>query len=186
MPQLRSVPRGFGLRADGAPCKPCRTRPARTCACGVLFPRGSQRRKCNNCASYQTRHDRGLALPPPRQFTCAECGKVGETRTRGRSAAVVCSPLCHNRANRRARYQAGSRRRFPHISPKQRRLIFERDGWRCGLCRAVIDPALRWPHPGSASIDHIDPSGAHEPANWQASHLACNVQAGAKRAPVAA
>ena len=60
-------------------------------------------------------------------------------------------------------------------------MVAERDGWRCGLCGAVIDPELKYPHPGSLSIDHIDPDGEHVPENWQASHLRCNLDAGAKR-----
>ena len=114
---------------------------------------------------------------PVRQLVCPVCEAQFSTT---RSQQKFCSPLCTNRDKCRRRYKAGTRRRFPKVEPAQRRLILERDGWRCGFCRAVIDPALRWPHPGSASIDHIDPLGAHEPANWQASHLACNVQAGAK------
>jgi 5-methylcytosine-specific restriction endonuclease McrA len=59
--------------------------------------------------------------------------------------------------------------------------VFERDGWRCGICHAVIDQALRWPHPGSATLDHIVPladGGDHMPSNWQAAHAACNIEKG--------
>lgn len=110
---------------------------------------------------------------------CAECGAAFTT---AQPRKVYCSALCKNRVDNRRRYQAGTRRRFPVVRGQARQAIFDRDGWRCGLCHAVIDPSLAWPHPGSPSIDHIDPHGAHEPANWQASHLACNVQAGAKAA----
>lgn len=56
--------------------------------------------------------------------------------------------------------------------------IFERDGWRCGLCGDGIDQARAWPDPGSASLDHVLPlskGGAHSRENVQASHLGCNV-----------
>ena len=95
---------------------------------------------------------------------------------------IHCSARCANVAGKRRQYAAGSRRHFPRVRYRAKLAIAERDGWRCGFCHATIDPALRWPHPGSLSIDHVDPDGEHEPANWQASHLACNVQAGAKRA----
>ena len=55
--------------------------------------------------------------------------------------------------------------------------IFERDGWTCGLCSKPIDPTLKWPDSGFASIDHIIPlsrGGLHERANVQAAHLGCN------------
>lgn len=59
--------------------------------------------------------------------------------------------------------------------------IFERDGWRCGLCGGMIDRSARWPAPESASLDHMVPlsiGGHHVPDNVQAAHLSCNVRKG--------
>jgi len=60
--------------------------------------------------------------------------------------------------------------------------IFERDGWRCGICRRKVSRALRHPHPRSASLDHIVPlaagrdnGGVHAPWNVQCAHLSCNL-----------
>lgn len=55
--------------------------------------------------------------------------------------------------------------------------VYERDGWTCGLCRQPVDPELPWPHPMSASVDHILPlsqGGSHTLANVQCAHLSCN------------
>ena len=55
--------------------------------------------------------------------------------------------------------------------------VYERDGWSCGLCQAPVDPGLAWPHPMSASVDHILPlsqGGSHTLANVQCAHLSCN------------
>lgn len=63
--------------------------------------------------------------------------------------------------------------------------IFERDGWRCGICGDPIDPALAFPDPGSASLDHVIPialGGPHLRANTQAAHLSCNRAKGARAA----
>lgn len=56
--------------------------------------------------------------------------------------------------------------------------IAQRDHWRCQLCGDPVDSRLAWPHPMSASMDHVVPltkGGAHDPANVQLAHLRCNV-----------
>jgi 5-methylcytosine-specific restriction endonuclease McrA len=35
--------------------------------------------------------------------------------------------------------------------------IFERDAWTCQICGGPVDPAIRAPDPGTASIDHVIP-----------------------------
>jgi 5-methylcytosine-specific restriction endonuclease McrA len=52
--------------------------------------------------------------------------------------------------------------------------VHERDNWTCRLCLLPVDPALPWPHPMSASVDHILPlsrGGSHTLANVQCAHL---------------
>jgi 5-methylcytosine-specific restriction endonuclease McrA len=54
--------------------------------------------------------------------------------------------------------------------------IYERDGWRCGICgkKASRKP---WPHPLSATLDHVIPlseGGEHTRANSRCAHLSCN------------
>jgi len=56
--------------------------------------------------------------------------------------------------------------------------IFERDGWRCGLCGHKVNPQVKYPHPRSASLDHIVPlskGGDHARANTQLACLVCNI-----------
>jgi 5-methylcytosine-specific restriction endonuclease McrA len=55
--------------------------------------------------------------------------------------------------------------------------IMERDRWRCGICRRRIGKSFKWPHPRSASVDHIVPiseGGEDAAANKRAAHLGCN------------
>jgi hypothetical protein len=152
------------------------------CKGGCGRPRPFGRSYCSwDCLPVRTK--RGMtrpgAAPHRRPATCPICSADFITK---RTNQIYCSALCNNRATKRRLYSAGSKRHFPRIRYRQRAAIFERDDWRCGLCGGLIDKALRWPHPGSPSIDHVDPNGEHVPENWQAAHLACNVQAGAKRA----
>lgn len=62
-------------------------------------------------------------------------------------------------------------------------VVYERDGWICGLCDEPIDRGAKKPHPRSKSIDHIIPvslGGEHSLSNVQAAHLGCNVRKGAR------
>lgn len=61
--------------------------------------------------------------------------------------------------------------------------IFVRDGWICQLCLAPVDETLTYPHPMSASMDHIIPislRGNHISSNVQLAHLRCNLRKGAR------
>lgn len=61
-------------------------------------------------------------------------------------------------------------------------VLFERDKGLCGLCRRKVNPKLKYPHRGSASIDHIIPfskGGEHSYANTQLAHFGCNGSKGA-------
>lgn len=69
----------------------------------------------------------------------------------------------------------------PDAEPIDRDAIGDRDAWRCGLCCKRVDPNLPYPHPKSASLDHIVPlsrAGRHVRENVQIAHLACNVAKG--------
>jgi len=56
--------------------------------------------------------------------------------------------------------------------------IYERDGWKCGICGRKINKRLKHPHPYSKSIDHIvalSMGGVDAPINLQPAHLRCNL-----------
>lgn len=91
-----------------------------------------------------------------------------------------------DRANATARLRVAKR-----YALKLKRTVGEIDtdalwatqGGACGICEVAIDPALRWPHPMSKSLDHIHPlarGGAHAQDNLQWAHLVCNIRKGAK------
>lgn len=139
---------------------------------------------------------------------CRFCGEVFEARS---SRATVCySDDCQREKNNermrgyfrawreshgityqhakypeRRRAHADARKALVRgasgAEPVERGAIFERDGWVCGLCGKSIDPGLVFPHPLSATVDHIVPlsaGGAHSPENVQAAHLTCNARKG--------
>lgn len=64
-----------------------------------------------------------------------------------------------------------------------RQEIYDRDQWRCGICRKSISRELLYPDPMSVSLDHIVPvaeGGAHVRSNVRAAHLYCNKSRGAR------
>jgi len=90
-------------------------------------------------------------------------------------------PLCDVRLER-GKWRAGKDRLRPakargDYEKIDRTKVFERDGWRCGICCGTIDPQLSHPHQMCGSIDHVIPlsrGGSHTYANVQAAHLRCN------------
>ena len=124
------------------------------------------------------------------ELICAGCGETFSVEavtprptSAGSGSRRFCTVACANRYHFRKLYGAGGGRRHGRVNGKARLAVFERDGWRCQLCHAVVDRSLAYPSPGSVSIDHAIPlalGGEHEPFNWQTAHLACNVEKGAR------
>jgi len=84
------------------------------------------------------------------------------------------SDLAHiRRANKRAN-------EYEQVS---RDAVLIRDQWMCHLCDVPIPTDARWPHPLSASMDHVTPlsrGGAHTYDNIKSAHLTCNISKGAR------
>lgn len=85
-----------------------------------------------------------------------------------------CSTRCA-RADGRDRRRARKREAF--VENVYRAKVFERDGWRCQICRRKVDRSKAVPHPKAPTLDHIIPlakGGTHEPRNAQLACFACN------------
>lgn len=115
-----------------------------------------------------------------REAVCPVCGD-GFTFMRGRGRArIYCSPRCRDLACgrrgssvRRARKLSGN-----DIEQIDAFTIFNRDGWRCGICGKAVKRDATYPDPMSASLDHIMPlcrGGLHTQENVQCAHLGCNL-----------
>lgn len=103
-----------------------------------------------------------------RLFTCGPCvicrsgfvGLGGSHRT--------CSRECGQELDRRAQ---------PWRHAGRRRVIFERDSYRCQLCGKKTRSDVPSLHPLEPTVDHIIPrsrGGSDEPANLQCAHRICN------------
>lgn len=144
---------------------------------------GSWCRQCFN--EKQLKRKKADYVPKPKQP--ALCDHCGAAFLADKRRSVFCSREC---------FAIGKRRRAVHHTHARRAAqaaatvetflaseIYARDEWSCGICGDPIDRDIRWPHPKSASIDHIVPiavGGVHSRANVQAAHLGCNCSKGAR------
>lgn len=136
-------------------------------------------------------------LADHRLDVCCQCGDLFfvDLRREGRRP-TLCSPRCAKRW-KHLRYEAseagkaararqnhvrrmrmrGSQAEVERFSPME---IFHRDGWRCGVCHRKV-PRKPFPHPLSATLDHLIPlseGGPHTRANVRLAHLRCNTERG--------
>jgi len=174
--------------------------PVRLAAQGAL-----QRFECTDCGRHWTRKYRPLRYGTPQCLACLAQPPQALTAERACATCGVpfalqgpnsryCSAACGARAERqrrdadnRVRKGRDDLRRARLLGavrePIDRRAVFDRDGWRCGLCGGSIDQAAQHPDPLSASLDHVLPlarGGSHTYSNVQAAHLRCNVAKGAR------
>jgi 5-methylcytosine-specific restriction endonuclease McrA len=173
----------------------------RSCAgCGSVFAPGPRERNPRKWCSERCRVGAARRRNPERRADyfrrtyipaagkpCANCG----ARMSDRPNFKYCSTVeCKRRANReRVTASVQARRARLANVPAERfhsHEIFARDGWECGICRGPVDPAVRFPHPLSASLDHVVPlaaGGHHTRTNTRLTHLTCNRRKGGKHIP---
>jgi 5-methylcytosine-specific restriction endonuclease McrA len=111
------------------------------------------------------------------QGPCNRCGKQFISKTSAATPAKYCTKVCKERDvfdRRRERLVLAV---LEGAEPVRRWRIFERDGYRCHICRRKTDKAKAVPHPRAPTIDHLIPialGGRHEPANVACACFQCN------------
>lgn len=155
-------------------------------------------RPCSKCGEMMWLDSRNSTHEAGTQ-TCRKCRRVrndhvcvgcGDTFNRlvekaKRDNRRYCSVACRwkdRRATDKFNQNWTPKRRaeYHHVEYEavNRRKVFERDRWRCGICGMKVNKLLKGPHPMSPSLDHVIPmsrGGGHTYANTQCSHLQCNV-----------
>lgn len=134
--------------------------------CGtVTWARHPLKRFCSERCRVAAEQRRARKRKPPKPTRrirpqwrlCAQC-RAGFVPPSGISRRIFCSKTCQTtaRVQRRLDRQRAERFGVPW-EPIRRWEVFARDGWLCGFCGGDVDPFLRHPDPGSASLDHIVP-----------------------------
>ena len=131
-----------------------------------------------------------ITLPEPhrpRVWTCGQCRTCGKWFT-SQYTQVTCSDDCQRikvaRGKRAEKALRRARERQADATKVNPLAIFERDGWRCQICRKPVDPGLPAQHPRAATLDHIVPlawvGAVHDLAHWRRAHRDCNSRRGAR------
>lgn len=116
----------------------------------------------------------------PRKFfagTCVICHTLFVDVTTAQTCSRECAAIKLRDDKNEHRQRRRARELAALVTPVNRRAIYERDAWKCQICRCRVLKTLRYPDLMSASIDHIIPlsqGGTHEPANVRLTHFLCN------------
>lgn len=157
----------------------------RTCViCGKSYEPIHKKQKCcsRDCQTKATNQALVEGLFNIKK-TCTVCGsQFTPIRVNQEFCSKACREKNYNTLNpdygsaKRGRYRA--RLANAEHKPYSATEIFQRDGWRCGICGGKVNKKKKYPDPLSASIDHIIPlsrGGCDTEDNVQLSHLKCNV-----------
>jgi DNA-directed RNA polymerase subunit RPC12/RpoP len=115
---------------------------------------------------------------------CAGCGT--QFPLDASTLRLRCPRCALIRRRDRAKNQTHARRALMLLTQVEQissQYVFTRDRWLCHICRKRVDNTLSYPHPRSASLDHVVPliqGGSHTRANVRLAHLHCNTSRGAR------
>lgn len=155
-------------------------------SCRQASPARKRKAKCQSCCSEfsQIRRSNGEWTR-----TCSKaCARKLEIRLGRPTNLSIPHPLSDEdrrqrefekgeKSRRRRRARLAGVKREPYTTAA----IAERDEYRCHLCSELVDIALKWPHPGSASVDHVLPlsrGGNDTLTNVALAHSGCNLAKG--------
>lgn len=185
----------------------------RLCAwCSAPIPDGShpakrycsakcRARRCDAAAQQDGRADQWREAKndrnrrKPEQSLCHHCGASFYQVHKRR----YCSPTCSHRAFHERRKGSDAYKRAVSDRSRRRRArhkqavievftateIFERDGWRCHICRRPVRRSVDPNHDRAPTLDHLIPlarGGEHSRRNVATAHRICNSRKSCHRA----
>lgn len=150
---------------------------SRCTMCSERLSVGSSAKVCSaECdrVRYVAANDNVDRSPRP----CRECG-LSFSPEYGDKRSVYCSQVCSSKnTRRRRRKKERARMRGAQVETVDPVKVFERDGWRCQICKAPTPRDLRGTYDDRApELDHVMPlscGGAHSYMNTQCACRKCN------------
>jgi hypothetical protein len=154
-------------RRASPPPKPQRKAPRLCIGCGTEVVGANNRKWCSDQCRFRR--------------VCEVCGAEYSGKSPQRACSRACGVVLRGmvpggRARRRTRRGVTVERVDP-------RVVYERDHWRCHLCKKKVWPSRRRWDPLGPSLDHLVPlslGGEHSYANVALAHLRCNVRKGTR------
>lgn len=161
--------------------------------------------RCPTCSERRTREREAQRAPArrptPAERTCATCGTIFTPRSADHRIRF-CSDPCRYAAWDAAREATDPRYRLRHRDRDHRRRarllaaehepirtrdVFNRDGWRCRICRRMTRDDVPIGHPRKANLGHIvalAAGGSHTHSNVCCLCHECNQRDGVNRLPI--
>lgn len=165
----------YGARTD----RPCRQ-------CGAPFRAADKQRYCSARCGWLWRSARRpknadwvAGRRSLRTVSCIHCSASVDSR----ASRPICE-ACRTSQNATRAAAKNARRRGAASENVAPRMVFERDGWLCYLCRFRVSRNSSRNDPLRPTLDHVVPiarGGRHEMANLKTAHLFCNTSKGARR-----
>lgn len=122
---------------------------------------------------------------PRKNPACKSCGIELELRIHGQGKQFQFCAACSKENGKDAKSASKRLRKARAITQFVERVvrkqIYQRDGWKCGICGKGVNKRAKVPHPLAKTIDHIIPlskGGTHEPKNVRLAHFICNSKRG--------
>lgn len=138
--------------------------------------------ECRKAKARQDNYNMNKARKVLKERPCKECGGMF-TPEYGNKKRDFCSDVCLKRNQRRQRKQKErARMRGAKVEEVKAMEVFDRDGWRCQLCKAKLKRKDRGTFKDMApELDHIVPlskGGEHSYRNTQCVCRKCNSEKG--------
>ncbi|MCP4601707.1 MAG: HNH endonuclease [Proteobacteria bacterium] len=125
------------------------------------------------------------AFTPGVRKVCVWCDREYIAYPKRASVSRYCCGECRDSVYAKSKSFYNRRRahrlRSAYVEPVNVKVLHARDGGVCQICGGKVDIDLPYPHPKSASIDHIVPvskDGEHSYKNTRLTHFMCNVYRG--------
>ena len=149
------------------------------------------RRKCANCGCRFTTQTQSIYCSDvckhsnnyfSKKFCCKECNATVTTAYGDKRSSFCCDVCCGRYQRRMRKHKERARLRSVRVETVDPFKVFDRDGWRCQICRRKTPRNKRGMiHPTAPELDHIVPlsvGGDHSYRNTQCACRSCNASKG--------